>query len=135
MAIDWPILLSQAEISAKGSPQPDSGGGHPLRPPSEAVLGGSGQIDSTLRSLLPDVVAPGRDELDLADHDLVINAATMTAVDAADTLDPHVRRGRAGGLPGEQLDPVRVRVADLLADIRHRGSQVGILRPWRRRSR
>ena len=100
-AIDWPIPLSQSEISAKDRANPQLAGVTPFAPKRPLILGGSGQIGSALRSLLPDAIAPGRDELDLTDpdavealdltdHDLVINAAAMTAVDAAET--PEGRR-------------------------------------------
>lgn len=62
------------------------------------LLGGSGQVGSALRRLAPadrwDIVAPGRDTLDLADGaavaaavagvSLVVNAAAYTAVDQAE---------------------------------------------------
>lgn len=95
-AIDWPIPLSQAEISEKDRRNPRLAGVTPFARPRPLILGGSGQIGSALRSLLPDALAPTRAELDLTDpdavaaldltdHDLVINAAAMTAVDAAET--------------------------------------------------
>ncbi|WP_277454760.1 bifunctional dTDP-4-dehydrorhamnose 3,5-epimerase family protein/NAD(P)-dependent oxidoreductase [Janibacter sp. DB-40] len=97
-AIDWPIPLSQAEISAKDLANPTLEGVTPFARRRPLILGGSGQIGSALRSLLPDALAPTRAELDLTDraavaalalgeHDLVINAAAMTAVDAAETND------------------------------------------------
>ena len=60
------------------------------------LLGGSGQLGSAFRSLLPDAVAPTRVELDLADLDgiaqnvtdlsptRIINCAAYTAVDEAE---------------------------------------------------
>ncbi|GAA8846903.1 bifunctional dTDP-4-dehydrorhamnose 3,5-epimerase family protein/NAD(P)-dependent oxidoreductase [Helicobacter pylori] len=102
-AIEWPIPLSHsgsegAQISDKDRTNPRLAEVTPFVPRPALVLGGSGQVGSALRRLLPDAVAPGRDELDLTDpaavealdlsgHDLIINAAAMTAVDAAETPD------------------------------------------------
>ncbi|WKV16389.1 sugar nucleotide-binding protein [Janibacter limosus] len=95
-AIDWPIPLAQAEISDKDRRNPQLGEVTPFAPRPALVLGGSGQVGRALLRLLPGAVAPTRGELDLGDpdaveaydfsgHDLVINAAAMTAVDAAET--------------------------------------------------
>lgn len=97
-AIEWPIPLSRSEISDKDRANPRLAEVAPFVPRPALLLGGSGQVGSALRRLLPDAVAPGRDELDLTDpaavealdlsgHDLIINAAAMTAVDAAETPD------------------------------------------------
>ncbi len=60
------------------------------------ILGGSGQLGSAFRRLLPDAAAPSRDELDLVDiallepsitslgPDLIINCAAYADVDAAE---------------------------------------------------
>jgi len=101
VAIDWPIPLSQngsggAQISDKDRRNPRLAEVTPFAPRPVLVLGGTGQIGSALLRLLPHAVAPGRAELDLADpasvagydfgaHDVVINAAAMTAVDHAET--------------------------------------------------
>lgn len=95
-AIDWPIPLGQAVISDKDQANPRLGQVTPFARSRPLILGGNGQIGRALRALLPDAVAPTREELDLTDpaaldaydvrpHDLVINAAAMTAVDAAET--------------------------------------------------
>ncbi|WP_068422656.1 sugar nucleotide-binding protein [Janibacter terrae] len=96
VAIEWPIPLSQSEISDKDRANPQLGEITPFAPRPALVLGGTGQIGRALRALLPDAVVPTRAELDLTDpaaldaydltrHDLVINAAAMTAVDDAET--------------------------------------------------
>lgn len=95
-AIDWPIPLAQAVISDKDQANPRLGQVTPFARSRPLILGGNGQIGRALRALLPDALAPTREELDLTDpaaldaydlrpHDLVINAAAMTAVDAAET--------------------------------------------------
>lgn len=96
VAIDWPIPLSESEISDKDRRNPLLAGVAPFARRRPLVLGGSGQVGQALLRLLPEAVAPGRDELDLIDpaavagydfgqHDLVINAAAMTAVDDSET--------------------------------------------------
>lgn len=96
VAIEWPIPLSQAEISEKDRRNPRLAEVTPFAPRPVLVLGGTGHVGRALLDLLPDAVAPGRDELDLTDpeavaaydfarHDVVINAAAMTAVDHAET--------------------------------------------------
>lgn len=98
LGIEWPIPLSRSEISDKDRANPRLAEVTPFVPRPALILGGSGQIGSALRRLLPDAIAPTRAELDLTDpaavdaldlsaHDLVINAAAMTAVDAAETPD------------------------------------------------
>ena len=95
-AIDWPISLAEAEISAKDQANPRLDGVTPFAPKPVLVLGASGQVGRALRDVLPDVVGLGRGDLDITDaaalaaydwsqHDVVINAGAMTAVDAAET--------------------------------------------------
>lgn len=97
-AIDWPIPLSDSQISDKDRANPRLAEVTPFAPRPALILGGTGQVGRALRALLPDAVAPTRDELDLSDptalddhdltaHDLVINAAAMTAVDDAEDAD------------------------------------------------
>ena len=96
VAIDWPIPLSHSEISDKDRANPQLAEVTPFARRRPLVLGGSGQVGRALLRLLPDAVTPTRDELDLTDpaavaaydfgqHDLVLNAAAMTAVDHAET--------------------------------------------------
>ena len=95
-AINWPIPLTEAEISAKDQANPRLGGVTPFAPKPVLVLGASGQVGRALRDVLPDAVGLGRADLDITDeealaaydwsqHDVVINAGAMTAVDAAET--------------------------------------------------
>lgn len=97
-AIDWPIPLEDAEISDKDQHNPVLSEVTPFEPRPVLVLGGSGQVGTALRRLWPDAIAPPRDELDLTNpavvdaydftqHDVVVNAAAMTAVDAAETVE------------------------------------------------
>ncbi|MFZ1411746.1 MAG: sugar nucleotide-binding protein [Micropruina sp.] len=95
-AIHWPIPLSQAIISAADAAHPRLAEVSPMPGRRTVIIGANGQLGSSLRALLPDAVALGRAELDLADPDSVdrfdwrgvgtiINAAGYTAVDAAET--------------------------------------------------
>ncbi|MGE9809432.1 sugar nucleotide-binding protein [Janibacter sp. G1551] len=98
LGIEWPIPLAESEISAKDHANPRWDDVVPMPRRRPLVLGGTGQIGRALRELLPDAIAPTRAELDLSDpasvaawdfaaHDVVINAAAYTAVDAAETDD------------------------------------------------
>ncbi|GAA3611278.1 bifunctional dTDP-4-dehydrorhamnose 3,5-epimerase family protein/NAD(P)-dependent oxidoreductase [Marihabitans asiaticum] len=102
-AIDWPIPLTEAEISAKDQANPRLGEVTPFAadPPSIVVLGAGGQVGQVLLRALPGAKGVTRAELDLTSPqalaeydwssvDVVINAAAMTAVDAAET--PQGRR-------------------------------------------
>ena len=95
-AIDWPIPLAEAEISAKDQANPRLDEVTPFAPKPVLVLGASGQVGRALCALMPDAVGLGRGDLDITDevalaaydwsqHDVVINAGAMTAVDAAET--------------------------------------------------
>ncbi len=96
VAIDWPIRLSDAEISDKDRAHPGLEDVTPVAPQRTLVLGRHGQLGRALLQALPDAHGLGRDELDLADQNsvevfdftgvgVVINAAAFTAVDAAET--------------------------------------------------
>lgn len=98
--IPWPIPAEQAEASDADRNHPLLADVTPMAAPERKVviLGANGQLGSSLRALLPDAVALGRDDLDLTDPaaidahdfsgaDVVINAAAYTAVDAAETED------------------------------------------------
>lgn len=97
-AIDWPIPLDEAEVSEKDRTNPRLSEVTPFAPRRPLILGASGQLGRALRDALPGAVALGRDGLDIGNslaldaydwsqHDVVINAAAMTAVDAAETGD------------------------------------------------
>ena len=100
-AIDWPIRLSDAELSDKDRKHPRLAEVTPLRPRKTLVVGADGQLGTALRAALADhpaVEFATRTDLDLLDGDLedarawsaystIINAAAYTAVDAAETPD------------------------------------------------
>ena len=100
LAIDWPIALDDAELSAKDRDHPRLSDVSPLPARKTLVLGAGGQLGRALREQYLDashVEFAERSELDLAgdlsgarrwrDYDAVINAAAYTAVDAAETAE------------------------------------------------
>ena len=98
LAIDWPIPLERAELSAKDRTHPWLADIQPVAPRKTLVLGANGQVGRSLRAEYvddPSVEFVTRDDVDLTgdlesalrwqDYDTVINAAAYTAVDAAET--------------------------------------------------
>lgn len=100
-AIDWPIPLEEAELTARDRGHPRLDGVVPMAPPTVIVLGATGQLGRELARLLggrPGAEFLGRDRYDLANPaavgtidwrrvTTVINAAAYTAVDEAETLE------------------------------------------------
>lgn len=99
-AIDWPIPLSEVEISAKDLAHPRLSDVTPIGPRKTLVLGSAGQLGLALRDLLGDadhIEYATRDTIDLRsdltgarrwrDYGTIINAAAYTAVDLAETAD------------------------------------------------
>ena len=98
-AIDWPIPLERAELSAKDRAHPRLADVAPVAPLRTLVLGASGQLGTALRHRFAgrdDVDYATRADLDLADtaalaaHDFsgyatIINAGAYTRVDDAET--------------------------------------------------
>ncbi|MCW2811248.1 MAG: rmlC rmlD [Friedmanniella sp.] len=98
VAVDWPIPLERAELSAADREHPRLSEVTPTARPRTLVVGAGGQLGLALQQALPDAVALGRDQLDLtdpaaldavawADYDTVVNASAYTAVDAAETAE------------------------------------------------
>lgn len=96
VAIDWPIPLTTAAISAKDEAHPRLRDVRPMRPRRTLVLGGDGQLGRALRAAMPDAEFTTRRDFDLTDaaawrsrrwkdYSVVINAAAYTAVDRAET--------------------------------------------------
>jgi dTDP-4-dehydrorhamnose 3,5-epimerase/reductase len=96
VAIEWPIPLERAELSEADKTHPRLAEVRPMAPRPVLVVGAHGQLGRALVRALPDAVAVGREELDLADpasvaafdlspYGTVVNAAAYTAVDAAET--------------------------------------------------
>ncbi len=98
LAIEWPIPLERAELSAKDRAHPRLADIKPIAPRKTLVLGANGQLGRALRAEYgadPAVEFVTHDSVDLAgdletavrwqDYDTVINAAAYTAVDDAET--------------------------------------------------
>ncbi|WP_270409610.1 bifunctional dTDP-4-dehydrorhamnose 3,5-epimerase family protein/NAD(P)-dependent oxidoreductase [Microbacterium maritypicum] len=97
--IDWPIPLSDVEISPKDLAHPSLAAVTPIPPKKTLIVGANGQLGRALRDVLgeaPEYEYVGRDELDLSDpsftstrrwrdYATIINAAAYTAVDVAET--------------------------------------------------
>jgi len=104
VAINWPIPLEHAELSAKDRAQPCLAEIKPIPPRKTLVLGAGGQLGHALRKAYadaPHVEFAERADLDLTsgdlgsvrpwrDYDTIINAAAYTAVDAAETAEGRV---------------------------------------------
>jgi dTDP-4-dehydrorhamnose 3,5-epimerase-like enzyme len=100
-AINWPIPLERAELSAKDRAHPRVAEVTPISPRRTLVLGAGGQLGRALREIYANtthVEFAERAQLDLTaadfgsarrwrDYDTIINAAAYTAVDAAETGD------------------------------------------------
>lgn len=99
VAINWPIPLERAELSAKDRAHPRLADVSPVPPRKILVLGAGGQLGRALSESYAGatyVEFADRAELDLTspdlgsarrwrDYEVIINAAAYTAVDAAET--------------------------------------------------
>ncbi|MEX0159076.1 MULTISPECIES: sugar nucleotide-binding protein [unclassified Microbacterium] len=100
-AIEWPIPLADAEVSAKDLAHPRLADVEPVAPRKTLVIGSAGQLGTALRAEFDGVQSvewTTRDDFDLGsttlaearrwrDYDTIINAAAYTAVDRAETPD------------------------------------------------
>lgn len=98
-AIEWPIPLNRAEISAKDLAHPRLDGVAPMTPRKTLVLGASGQLGRALRDEFGEAAHmeyATREQLDVTrrdfatarhwrDYSTIINAGAFTAVDLAET--------------------------------------------------
>ncbi len=101
IAIDWPIPLDTAELSAKDLAHPRFADVAPMAAAKSLILGATGQLGRELARQLadrPGIEFWGRDRFDLTDPaavgiidwrhvSTVINAAAYTEVDDAETID------------------------------------------------
>ncbi|UUT35747.1 bifunctional dTDP-4-dehydrorhamnose 3,5-epimerase family protein/NAD(P)-dependent oxidoreductase [Microbacterium elymi] len=98
-AVDWPIPLADAELSAKDAAHPGLAEVTPVPPRKTLVIGASGQLGRALHAEFGDaahVEYATRADLDLSspdlttarrwrEYDTIINAGAYTAVDGAET--------------------------------------------------
>ena len=101
VAIDWPIPLAQAEISAKDLAHPRLAEVTPIQPMRILVIGAHGQLGQALREVWSDaehVDYVDRDTFDIStgdldsarhwrDYQVIVNAAAFTKVDVSETPD------------------------------------------------
>jgi dTDP-4-dehydrorhamnose 3,5-epimerase/reductase len=98
LAINWPIPLEQAELSAADKTHPRLVDVRPMESKQTLIIGAGGQLGRALIRALPKAVPATRATLDLANpesvagfdfgpYGVVINAAAYTRVDAAETED------------------------------------------------
>lgn len=126
--IPWPIPLAEAELSEKDRHHPRLGQVAPIPRAPYLVVGAQGQLGSAMTQLLTQrgipYVAAGRDQIDLArpaswagafrwrSFRGIINAAAMTAVDAAETPEGRAAAWAANATGVEALAKV-ARSADI----------------------
>jgi dTDP-4-dehydrorhamnose reductase len=96
LAINWPIPLAQAELSAADKTHPRLADVRPMESKKTLIIGAGGQLGRALITAIPTAVPVTRATLDLANpesvarfdfrpYGTVINAAAYTKVDAAET--------------------------------------------------
>jgi len=98
LAIDWPIARADRVLSERDLTAPPLAEVSPVPVRRPLVLGADGQVGRALLAAFPGARGVTMAELDLTDtealerwpwreHDVVLNAAAYTAVDAAETAD------------------------------------------------
>jgi dTDP-4-dehydrorhamnose 3,5-epimerase len=98
LAIDWPVAPAERILSERDRTAPPLAEVSPVPVRTPLVIGADGQVGRALVGAVPGARAVTRAELDLTDrgalerwpwheHDVVINAAAYTAVDAAETAE------------------------------------------------
>lgn len=96
LGIEWPIPLSEVEVSDKDKNHPLLSNTIPLPAKKVLITGANGQLGRALRTDFPHAEFVTRGELDVADSEIltarrwrdygtIINAAAYTAVDTAET--------------------------------------------------
>ncbi len=101
VAIAWPIPLAEAIVSEKDQQNPRLDPATAIARQRTLIIGAKGQLGRALNVDFPDADLVDLDELDMTDadavaawpwrdHELVLNAAAYTAVDAAETPEGRV---------------------------------------------
>ena len=96
VSLPWPLPVDPALLSAADQVHPRLADVVPFRRRRPVVIGGDGQVGRALQQIYPqarfltladfDLADPHAvDRVDWSDHDVIINAAAYTAVDAAET--------------------------------------------------
>ena len=98
LGIEWPIPLSECEVSDKDKNHPPLKDATPIEPKKTLIIGAYGQLGRALSRVFPDAEQVDRDTFDMSnpdiatarrwrDYGLILNAAAYTAVDLAETPD------------------------------------------------
>ncbi|OGL23988.1 dTDP-4-dehydrorhamnose reductase [Candidatus Saccharibacteria bacterium RIFCSPHIGHO2_01_FULL_46_30] len=98
LGINWPIPLSESEISQKDKDHPLLADVTPLASKKVLVTGANGQLGRALQIEMPNAEFVTREEFDITDSEIInarrwrdystiINAAAYTAVDTAETTE------------------------------------------------
>jgi dTDP-4-dehydrorhamnose 3,5-epimerase len=96
LGIQFPIPLSEAEISEKDKTHPALADAEPVAKKKTLIIGAYGQLGKALSAVFPDAERVDRDTFDMSDpsvvtsrnwhvYDTILNAAAYTAVDLAET--------------------------------------------------
>ena len=96
IGIDWPIPLSECEVSDKDKNHPNLADATPIKPKKTLIIGANGQLGRAFQALYPDAECVDRDSLDISspdiftarrwrDYGVILNAAAYTSVDLAET--------------------------------------------------
>lgn len=107
--IDWPIKLSEAELSEKDKTNPNLKNTMPMKPKKTLVTGGNGQLGQALKEYFPDADYVDLSEFNISDesayksldwtkYQTIINAAAYTNVDAAETAEGRIIAWQANAL-------------------------------------
>jgi dTDP-4-dehydrorhamnose 3,5-epimerase len=98
LGIEWPIPLTEAELSDKDKNHPLLKDALTIKPKMTLIVGANGQLGRALAKAFPDAECVDRDTFDVSnptvitarrwrDYGLILNAAAYTAVDLAETPD------------------------------------------------
>lgn len=119
VAIEWPIPLSEAEISEKDQNNPHLAEAGKMSPKKTLITGANGQLGNALRPLFPDAEYVDLDTFNISDpadysnyrwrdYEIIINAAAYTNVDGAETPEGRVTSWEANATAVRLLAKVAI---------------------------
>jgi len=112
--IQWPIPLSEAELSDKDHAHPSLAEIEPMKPRRTLILGAGGQLGKALRDEFPDAEFADRSTFDITNpsswadrnwrqYQTIINAAAYTKVDVAETPEGRIQAWAANATAAKNL--------------------------------